>query len=157
MTSLLYNGDIKATARIGKEGSLYVIQRKHLPADIIYGQFFRINRQGAECTGKSRAKVFADEIFPAIDERHFSVLHSDKASGPNTPANVIVGALIIKEHFDYSDDEMVANLMLDFRIRHALHTTSFDEQPLSDKALIRFRKDAMTMKRSTIRISTTTA
>ena len=34
---------------------------------------------------KSWAKVFADEIFPAIDENRFSVLYSDKASGPNTP------------------------------------------------------------------------
>ena len=70
---------------------------------------------------KSWAKVFADEIFPAIDEKRFSVLYSDKASRPNTPVNVIVGALIIKELFDYSDDEMVENLMLDFRIQYALH------------------------------------
>jgi len=89
---------------------------------------------------KSWAKVFADEIFPAIDENRFSVLYSDKASRPNTPVNVIVGALIIKELFDYSDDEMVENLMLDFRIQYALHTTSFEEQPLSDKTLSRFRK-----------------
>lgn len=45
----------------------------------------------------SWAKVFADEIFPAIDEKRFSVLYSDKASRPNTPVNVIVSALIIKE------------------------------------------------------------
>ena len=89
---------------------------------------------------KSWAKVFADEIFPAIDEKRFSVLYSDKASRPNTPVNVVVGALIIKELFDYSDDEMVENLMLDFRIQYALHTTSFEEQPLSDKTLSRFRK-----------------
>ena len=51
---------------------------------------------------------------------------------------MIVGALIIKELFDYSDDEMVENLMLDFRIQYAQHTTSFEEQPLSDKTLSRF-------------------
>ncbi len=68
------------------------------------------------------------------------MLYSDKASRPNTPVNVIVGVLIIKELFDYSDDEMVENLMLDFRVQYALHTTSFDEQPLSDKTLSRFRK-----------------
>lgn len=89
---------------------------------------------------KSWAKVFADEIFPAIDEKRFSVLYSDTASRPNTPVNVIVGALIIKELFDYSDDEMVENLMLDFRLQYALHTTSFEEQPLSDKTLSRFRR-----------------
>ena len=33
---------------------------------------------------KSWAKIFADEIFPAIDEERFSVLYSDKASRPNT-------------------------------------------------------------------------
>lgn len=89
---------------------------------------------------KSWAKVFADEIFPAIDEKRFSVLYSDKASRPNTPVNVIVVALIIKELFDYSDDEMVENLMLDFGIQYALHATSFEEQPLSDKTLSRFHK-----------------
>ena len=56
------------------------------------------------------------------------------------PVNVIIRALIIKELFNYSDDEMVENLMLDFRIQYALHTTGFEEQPLSDKTLSRFRK-----------------
>ena len=89
---------------------------------------------------KSWAKIFADEIFPAIDEERFSVLYSDKASRPNTPVNVIIGALIIKELFDYSDDEIVENLMLDLHLQYALHTTSFAEQPISDKTLSRFRK-----------------
>lgn len=88
----------------------------------------------------SWAHIFATEIFPAIDEKRFSVLYSDKASRPNAPVNVIVGALIIKELFDYSDDEMVENLMLDLHLQYALHTTSFQEQPLSDKTLSRFRK-----------------
>ncbi len=85
----------------------------------------------------SWAEVFAEELFPAIDEDIFSVLYSNKGSRPNTPVNVIVGALIIKELFDYSDDEMVEGLMLDLRLQYALHTTSCDEQPLSDKTLSR--------------------
>lgn len=88
----------------------------------------------------SWAGVFAEEIFPNIDESRFSVLYSDKASRPNTPVNVIVGALIIKELFDYSDDEIVENLMLDLHMQYALHTTNYEEQPLSDKTLSRFRK-----------------
>jgi hypothetical protein len=35
---------------------------------------------------------------------------------------------------------MVENLMLDLHLQYALHTTSFVEQPLSDKTLTRFRK-----------------
>ena len=88
----------------------------------------------------SWANVFAQEIFPAIDEQPFAVLYSDKDSRPNTPVNVIIGALIIKELFDYSDDEIVENLMLDLHLQYALHTTSFKEQPLSDKTLSRSRK-----------------
>lgn len=101
--------------------------------------------------------MFADEIFPAIDEKRFAVLYSDKVSRPNSPVNVIIGALIIKEMFGYSDDEMVANLMLDLHLQYALHTTSFEEQPLSDKSLSRFRKRCYTMKGSTMWICTMTA
>ena len=52
---------------------------------------------------KSWTKIFADELFPAIDEKRFSVLYSEQESRPNTPVNVIVGALIIKEMFDYAN------------------------------------------------------
>ena len=84
--------------------------------------------------------MFSDEIFPAIDEERFRVLYSQNASRPNTPVNIIVGALIIKELFALSDDEIVENLMLDIHYQYALHTTSYEEQPLSDKSLSRFRK-----------------
>lgn len=100
---------------------------------------FSLTDREKKALENSWAKIFADEIFPAIDEERFSVLYSDKSSRPNTPVNVIVGALIIKELFDYSDDEIVENLMLDLHLQYALHTTSFAEQPLSDKSLSRFR------------------
>ena len=103
-------------------------------------RFITLTERERKALEKSWAKVFADEIFPAIDEERFSVLYSDKVSRPNAPVNVIIGALIIKELFDYSDDEIVENLMLDLHLQYALHTTSFVEQPISDKTLSRFRK-----------------
>ena len=78
--------------------------------------------------------------FPSIDEEPFAVLYSSNASRPNTPVNVCIGSLIIKEIFGISDDEIVENLVLDPRYQYALHTTSCEEQPLSDKSLSRFRK-----------------
>lgn len=89
---------------------------------------------------RSWAKSFAEDIFPAINEEPFHVLYSSTASRPNTPVNICIGALIIKEMFGISDDEVVENLMLDPRYQYALHTTSCEEQPLSDKTLSRFRK-----------------
>lgn len=89
----------------------------------------------------SWAKIFAEDIFPSIDEERFRVLYSDRTQcRSNTPVNICVGALIIKELFQISDDEIVENLMLDPRYQYALHTTSYEEQPLSDKTLSRFRK-----------------
>ena len=88
----------------------------------------------------SWAKVFSEDIFPNIDEERFSVLYSDKGSRPNTPVNVIVGSMFLKELFDLSDDDVVESLMMDIRFQYALHTTSFEEQPLSDKTLSRFRR-----------------
>lgn len=102
--------------------------------------FLNLTERERNTLNKSWAKIFADEIFPSIDEERFSVLYSDKASRPNTPVNVLIGALIIKELFDYSDDEIVENLMLDLHLQYALHTTSFGEQPISDKTLSRFRR-----------------
>jgi hypothetical protein len=97
---------------------------------------------------KSWAKHFAEKIFPLIDESRFACLYSDKASRPNTPVNVCVGALIIKELFNMTDDEMVEEIAFDVRFQYALHTTSFEEQPLSDKTLSRFRKRCYEYERS---------
>lgn len=105
-------------------------------ADTLYG----LTQREQKALERSWAKIFAEEIFPSIDEERFSVLYSDKASRPNTPVNVIIGAMILKELFDLSDDEVIENLMLDPRYQYALHTTSYEEQPLSDKSLSRFRK-----------------
>jgi hypothetical protein len=88
----------------------------------------------------SWAKIFADELFPKIEEEPFRVPYCENIGRPNIPINVVVGASIIKELLDYSDDDIVEGLMLDVRLQYALHTTSFKEQPLSDKSLQHFRK-----------------
>lgn len=79
------------------------------------------------------------KYFLLLIKERFSVLYSDKASRLNTSVNIIAGALINKELFDYSDDEIVENLMFDLHLQYALHATSFAEQSLSDKSLSRFR------------------
>ena len=104
-------------------------------SDNLYG----LTEREKKALDKSWAKIFADEVFPTIDEDRFSVLYSEKNSRPNTPVNVIIGALVLKELFGLSDDEVVETLMFDHRFQYALHTTSFEEQPLSDKSLSRFR------------------
>lgn len=88
---------------------------------------------------KSWAKFFAEHIFPKIDEAPYAVLYSTKDSRPNTPVNIQLGALLIKELTGLSDDELLSSLLFDIRFQYALHTTSCIEQPLSDRTLGRFR------------------
>ena len=90
---------------------------------------------------KSWACDFADIVFPAIQESRFSVLYANnQASRPNTPVNVSVGALILKEMFSLTDEELLECILFDVRYRYALHTTGFQEQPVSDRTFSRFRE-----------------
>ena len=84
-----------------------------------------------------------------INEDSFSVLYSDVGSRPNTPIDVLVSSLIIKELTGLTDDELIESLMFDIRFQYAMHTTSFKEQPLSDKSLQRFRRRLLTYETST--------
>ena len=98
----------------------------------------------------SWAMYFSEEIFPLIDENIFAVLYSEnKASRPNTPVNVLFGAAILQELNCLNDEEIVEALMFDVRYQVALHTTSFAEQPLSDKSMQRFRNRCMEYEKRT--------
>lgn len=110
---------------------------------------YHMTKRELQALDRSWAKTFADELFPSIDEEPFRVLFSNRTQcRSNTPVNICIGALIIKEMFQISDDEVIENLMLDPRYQYALHTTSFCEQPLSDKSLSRFRKRCYEYERS---------
>ncbi len=88
----------------------------------------------------SWAETFSKKIFPFIEEDRFRILYSDNpASRPNNPANVYFGLLILREVFNQSDEEALNSLMFDIRYQHALHTTSFPEQPVSKNSLTNFR------------------
>ncbi|GAI98010.1 unnamed protein product, partial [marine sediment metagenome] len=88
----------------------------------------------------SWAETFSKKIFPFIKEDRFSILYSDNpASRPNNPVNIYFGLLILREIFNQSDEEALNSLMFDIRYQHALHTTSFQEQPVSKNSLTNFR------------------
>ena len=105
----------------------------------LYDPSFFLTDRERRMLEKSWAVPFGELVFPAIDEKPCAVLYSSKVSRPNTPVNVLVGALILKELLGGTDDELVESLVFDIRYQVALHTTSFKEQPLSDRSLSRFR------------------
>ena len=89
---------------------------------------------------KSWAKPFGDRIFSLIDESKFEVLYKSDNGRPNTPVNVVIGSLILKELTGITDEELVDSIILDPRFQYALHLTSYDEIPYSDRTPSRFRE-----------------
>ena len=90
---------------------------------------------------KTWAKTFNEEIFPNIVEENFEILYSnDKASRPNTPVNVILGLLIIKELENLTDEEAMDALMFDTRVQYALNTIDNFKQEGSENTLNHFRR-----------------
>lgn len=93
-----------------------------------------------EIIEKSWAQDFKDYIFPRINEERFSVLYSKKGSRPNSPINIVVGLLILKEYLCQTDEELIGSLHFDIRYQYALNTTSFEKQPVSINTLTNFRR-----------------
>lgn len=106
----------------------------------LFDSYDNLTEREKKFLNQSWAKYFAEYIFPKIDETPYAVLYSEKDSRPNTPVNIQIGALILKEFLGLSDDELLTALMFDIRFQYALHTTSYIEQPLSDRTLSRFRE-----------------
>jgi len=89
---------------------------------------------------KSWARPFSDLVFSQIDEYIFAPLFSENTSSrPNSPINTTIGALILKDFLDLTDEELVESCECDFRFQYALHTASFENQPISERSLSRFR------------------
>ena len=98
----------------------------------------------------SWATAFAEHVFSKINEDRFAVLYSqDAASRPNTPVNVIIGAMLLKQAYGLTDEEVVETIAFDIRWQEALHTTSFEEQPFSDRTLSRFRERLLSYEEKT--------
>lgn len=83
---------------------------------------------------------FREKILPYINEHRFAVLYSqNQASRPNSPVNVIIGLLILKEVFQLTDEELIGSLYFDTRFQYALNTMDMKVQPVSINTLTNFR------------------
>jgi len=89
---------------------------------------------------KSWAEPFANRIFPLIDEAKFEVLYCSDNGRPPTPVNVVIGSLLLKDMVGLTDEELLESVLFDIRFQQALHLTSYEEIPYSDRTPSRFRE-----------------
>ena len=102
--------------------------------------YLRLPEHVRRLVDKSWAKDFAEIVFPAINEGRFSVLYSENGSRPNTPVNVIVGSLMLKEYFGLTEEELLMSIYCNVQYQYALHLTQEEKPPVSDRTWSRFRE-----------------
>ncbi len=67
-------------------------------------------------------------VFQRIEEKKFAVLFSEKLSRPNSPVNIIIGLLFLKELNNWTDIETIGALYFDYRVQYALGITDIAEE-----------------------------
>lgn len=97
----------------------------------------------------SKEKWFYYLILRNINETDFKALYSDKASRPNTPVNILVSALILKELKGTSYDELMESVMFDLRYKTALGLADIGEVPFSRATLFNFQNRILDYQQQT--------
>ncbi len=87
----------------------------------------------------SKEKHFYELIYCNIKETDFKVLYSNTSSRPNTPVNILVSALILKELKNISYDELMGSIMFDLRIKTALGLEAIEDSPFARATLFNFQ------------------
>lgn len=115
----------------------------------LYDSFLSLPAHIQRLIERSWAKDFSDVVFPAINEERFSVLYSEVGSRPNTPVNVLVGSMLLKEYFGQTEEELLMSIYCDVLYQYALHLTQEERPPVSDRSWSRFRERLMKYEQET--------
>lgn len=85
---------------------------------------------------------FNREVVPILIECEdmFAPLYSSKPnSRPSTPTYFVLGALVLKDLFGLTDEELEDRIAFSLDFQYALGTVSLDHQPINQRTLNRFR------------------
>jgi Transposase domain (DUF772)/Transposase DDE domain len=89
---------------------------------------------------ESKEHAFYERVFCRIPEEHFADLYKDTpASRPNTPVNVLVGAMILQHINDWTFDELLDRVDFDLKVRAALGLWSLGQETFSRATLFNFQ------------------
>jgi hypothetical protein len=113
---------------------MFRVNQKHLQVTL-FGMVHQLSVGVKKKMDKSWAPAFRKLIFDKIDENRYAVLYSTVESRPNFPVNIWVGLEIIKEMFDYTDQELLEQFHFNFLTAHALGQDNLGEVTLCDRTL----------------------
>ncbi len=90
---------------------------------------------------ESEEYAFYAEIFCRIPETLFAELYDESpATRPNTPVNVLVGAMILQHRNNWTFEELLDRVDFDLKVRAALGLWSLDEVAFCRATLFNFQR-----------------
>lgn len=116
--------------------------RERSPQGSLLQSEFLVPPQKAARLERSWAEVFQSRALPLIDEPRFAHLYCPDNGRPNRAVQIVLGALLLKELFDLTDQEALEQLEFNLLWHHALRLTA-DEAHLPQKTLHNFRARLM--------------
>lgn len=88
------------------------------------------------------AGTFHDQILPLLidAEPSFAVLYSAGSnSRPSVPTYLVLAYLIIKDLFNWTDEQLLSEVLFNIEVQYALGTTAWQTQRINHNTLNRFR------------------
>jgi DNA-binding transcriptional regulator YhcF (GntR family) len=113
---------------------MFRVNKKHFQVTL-FGMLHQLPMGVKKKLDKSWAPAFRKLIFEKIDENRYAVLYSTVESRPNFPVNIWVGLEILKEMFDYTDQELMEQFHFNFLTAYALGQDNLGEVTLCDRTI----------------------
>jgi hypothetical protein len=83
---------------------------------------------------------FRKQIVSRIDESIFKVLYSEKMGAPNSPVSVLVGMMVLKDAFGWSDLQLFEHCRFNLLVRSALGLFNLNDEIPTDSTYYLFRQ-----------------
>jgi len=90
---------------------------------------------------------FRKQIISRLDESVFKVLYSEKMGAPNASISVMVGMMILKEAFGWSDAQLFENCRYNLLVRSALGLFNLSDEIPAESTYYLLRRHVHTYER----------
>ena len=84
--------------------------------------------------------VFHDNVFVKIDEDLFSCLFDHNQGAPNYPVNILLGMMVLKEGFGWSDSELFESIRFNILVKRSLGMPDFCGKVVSESCYYLFKQ-----------------
>ncbi len=95
---------------------------------------------------------FHDHILSRVDETIFSVLYNNTTGAPNSPIRILVGMMILKESFVWSDSQLFEQCRFNMLVRGALGLFNMNDPLPVESTYYLLRKRFMNIKSKLVKI-----